>query len=281
MKKYTSSLLEAIKSKSEIDKKIKEANQKAKDSHKQSDEEMSQYWEDYADFLTAYRYAHVKDRVEMWREAKKEHKESGEHQAALWVVGLDEDFTLPDLMNNKGLSSFSKKFKKETDSLMGPASQHTKYVQMKVKRKAGTITFIFLTERTPKYKDNFHTTVTRTDKWKLGQDNLYTIEIKFLDLLNQVKNNPDLTNKEIDELFLKSRIQIWSDVPAFHWQGGNYYMSINDASINPTSIPPKHWDKKHHGEQLLDKHTQGVINSIKFYIPQMRQTLKKYLGMTK
>ena len=283
VKKYKTYFQEAIKTNSEIDKKIKEAKEKQTYFKKQSDKELSKYWEDFYTFLSKYRYAHVKDRVEMWREAKKEHKESGEYNAALWVVSLlDEEFLLTDLMQNKGLSSFTKKFKKETDGLMGSASKHTKYVQMKVNRKKDTITFTFLTERTPKYPDNFHTQTTDFNKWKLNKDNLYTMEIKFLDVLNKLKEQKDtLSNKDIEDILLNAYIQVWSDVPSFHFQGNNYYMSLNNASIHPTSIPPKHWDQKHHGEQLLDKHLQGLINNIKFYIPQMRQSIKKYLGITK
>jgi len=192
-----------------------------------------------------------------------------------------EDISFKDLMQNKGISNFTKKFKKETDKLMGSASQHSKLVQAKVNRKRDYIDFYWVTERTPaeRYKDKFNLMRVTPSNWKLQKDNLYTIQIRLFDVFKKLKEtNPEtINNKTIEDLLLNSKIQIWSDVPAFHYQGMNYYLSNLNGSIYPTNIKPKFWDKYHNGEQLLDKHIQGIINAIKFYIPQMRQILKSYL----
>jgi hypothetical protein len=200
-----------------------------------------------------------------------------------YLTKLLEDVYFKDLMQNKGLSNFTKKYKKETDSLMGSASKHSKLVQAKINKEKDFITFIFLTERTPKYKDNFNLQSVTSSNFKLHSDNLYTVEIRLLHVFEQLKNIPSekINNKTIEDLLFNSQIQIWSDNPSFQYQGMNYNMTQLDGSIHPENRSPKHWNNYHHGEQFLDKHSQGIINSIKFYIPQMRQILKKYLGMTK
>lgn len=192
-----------------------------------------------------------------------------------------EDIYFKDLIKNKGISFFTKKFKKETDKLMGSAARHSKLVQAKVNKSKDYIDFFWVTERTPteRYKDKFNLMAVTPLNWKLHKDNLYTIQIRLFNVFKQLEQIPpeQITNNTIEKLLLNSQIKIWSDVPAFHYQGMNYHLSKVNGSIYPTNIKAKHWDKYHNGEQLLDKHTQGIINAIKFYIPQMRQILKSYL----
>lgn len=197
---------------------------------------------------------------------------------------LTEDLRLSDLTKNAGLSKFSKKFSKETNKLMGNPTNHTKLVQMKVNKVKDYITFIFLTERTPKYKDNFHTQVVDPSDMSLQLDNLYTIEVRVLDffkLLNTRPDKTDITNKDIEDVLMTASIQWWSDVPSFQLQGSNYLLTTFDAAIYPEHRPPKRWNKFHHDDNFLDKHSAGIANSIKFFIPIMRQMVKKYLGLTK
>lgn len=198
---------------------------------------------------------------------------------------LEESLRLSDLMKSASMSAFTKKFAKETNKLMGNATNRAKLVQMKVNKKEDYVTFIWLTERTPKYKDNFHTMISNPNKnFELEQSNVYEIEIRFLDffkLLDTRPNNDEITNKDIEDVLNNSDIKIWSDVPAFHWQGANYNLSLFDASIYPTNIAPKQWNKFHNEDQLLDKHSASILNSIKFWIPQMRMMIKKYMGITK
>jgi len=196
------------------------------------------------------------------------------------IEKLEEELRISDLMKNAGMSQFTQKFAKETNKLMGTASQRARLVQMKVNLNKDYITFIWLTERTPKYKDNFNTNVVIPKTWELKKDNLYTIEIRILDFFKHLQKLPDypsITNENIENIFLKANCQIWSDVPAFEFQGMNYTLSLFDASIYPENRPPKYWNKYHNSDQFVDKHTGSIINSIKFYIPQMRQMILKYI----
>lgn len=195
-----------------------------------------------------------------------------------------EELRLSDLMKSASMSDFTKKFNKETNKLMGNPTNHSKLVQMKVNENEDSITFFWVTERTPKYKDNFNMQVVDPTNFTMYKDNLYTIEIKFLEFFSLLNTRPDkneITNKNIEEVLMNSDIMLWSDVPAYEFQGMNYNMSLFSASLYPENRPPNYWNKFHNSDQLLDKHAAGIVNSIKFYIPQMRMMIKKYMGLTK
>ena len=197
---------------------------------------------------------------------------------------LGEELRLSDLMKSASMSDFTRNFNKETNKLMGNPTNHSKLVQMKVNENDDYITFYWVTERTPKYKDNFNTQVVNPDDFSLQKDNLYTIEIRILDFFKLLNTRPDeneVTNKDIEEVLFNANLRVWSDVPAYQFQGMNYNMTMFNAAIYPETRSPKYWNKWHDEDQFLDKHSAGIVNSIKFYIPQMRQMVKKYLGLTK
>jgi hypothetical protein len=202
-----------------------------------------------------------------------------------WItIKLEEALRFSDLMKNASMSSFTRKFNKETNKLMGNPTNHTKLVKAKINKKDDYITFYFLTERTPKYKDNFNLKVVDPKSFTMKDDNLYTIEVRVLDffkLLNTRPNKDEVTNKDIEDVLFAANLKWWSDVPSFEFQGMNHNMTLFDAAIYPETRPPNHWNKYHNSDQFLDKHSAGVANSIKFYIPQMRMMVKKILGLTK
>jgi len=197
---------------------------------------------------------------------------------------FSENLRFTDLMKKVSMSDFTKKFSKETNKLMGAPTTHTKLKSMRVNKNKDYIIFVWKTKRTPKYdKKAPMKVVDPKDDFTLKSARVYTIEIKVIDFFKLLHTKPDgdFTNQDIEEVFNVCDIQIWSNVPAYHWMGMNYNMSMFDASLYPTHIEPKHWDNYHNSDQFLDKHTAGVVNSIKFYIPQMRQMIKKYMGLTK
>jgi hypothetical protein len=183
-------------------------------------------------------------------------------------------------MKNASMSAFTRKFAKETNKLMGNPTNRAKLTQLRINKAEDYVTFIWLTERTPKYPDNFNAKVVEPTSMSLENGNLYTIEIRVLDffkLLETTPGYPNVTDKDIEEVFLNCDIKVWSDVPAFQFQGMNFNMTQFDAAIYPEHRPPNHWNKYHGGNQLLDKHAAGIVNGIKFFIPMMRQMIKKYL----
>lgn len=201
---------------------------------------------------------------------------------------FSENLRFTDLMKKASISPFTMDYSKETNRLMGAPTTHTKLRGIRVNKKKDYVIFIWKTKRTPKYdnKKQPMKAVDPKDEFKMKNANFYTIEIKVLDFFKLLKTKPDnnFTNKDIEEVFAVADIQVWSSVPAYQYQGMNYNMSLFDASIYPELRAPKIWNdivsqygKTHNEYQFLDKHTAGVINSIKFFYPIMRQMIKKYL----
>lgn len=199
-----------------------------------------------------------------------------------------ENLRFSDLMKKASISLFTLDYSKETNKLMGAPTTHTKLKGIKVNKKKDYVIFVWKTKRTPKYNNKKQPmkAVDPKDNFQMKNANFYTIEIKVLDFFKLLKTKPDnnFTNKDIEEVFNVADIQVWSSVPAYQYQGMNYHMTLFDASIYPELREPKIWNdlvsqygKTHNEYQFLDKHTAGVVNSIKFYIPQMRQMIKKYL----
>lgn len=203
---------------------------------------------------------------------------------------FSENLRFSDLMKKVSMSPFTLDYNKETNKLMGPPTTHIKLKSMRVNKKKDYVIFVWKTKRTPKYDNKKMMAVDPKNNFNLKPAKFYTIEIKVLDFFKLLKTKPDnnFTNKDIEEVFNVADVQVWSSVPAYQYQGMNYNMTLFDASIYPENRPPDTWNeleskygKTHNGYQLLDKHSAGLINSIKFYIPQMRMMLKKYLGLTK
>ena len=193
---------------------------------------------------------------------------------------LHENLRLSDLTKNMGLSDFSKPFAKETNKLMGNAPSHSKLVQTKINKEKDYVTFMWVTARTPKYPNNQKMQAVDPENFELKPSPFYTIEIRILDffkLLQQRANEEDITDKDIEDVMYKADIQIWDSTPSFQYQGSNYILTMFDAAIHPETREPKRWNKYHDDNNFLSKHGAQILTNIKFYLPQMRQMIKKYL----
>jgi len=193
---------------------------------------------------------------------------------------LQENLRLSDLTKNVGLSDFSAKFAKARRKKKGAGNKSAKLIEMRVNRKKGYITFIFLQEPT----DLFDTKVTKPPSMKLVPSNLYTQQIRILDFFKLLKTNPnfknfkDVTIDNIKEVIKNADIKCHCDCPAQYWQGNTYNLSVLDGSIYTTNIPPKYWNKYHgDGNQIICKHLQLLFNSIFFWLSPMASTVYKYL----
>ena len=208
---------------------------------------------------------------------------------------FSESLRFSDLMKRASMSPFTRDYNKETNKLMGNPTNHTKLTGIRVNRKKDYVIFVWKTKRTPKYGKNKSMKIVDPKTFTLANGRIYTIEIKVMDFFKLLKTKPneDFTNADIEEVLNVADIAIWSNVPAFQFQGMNYHMTMFDASIYPENRPPKVWNdrvsrpiegisgsggKTHNEYQFLDKHTAGVINSIKFFIPIMRQMIWKYIN---
>jgi len=193
-----------------------------------------------------------------------------------------QELKIADLTKNQGISDFTKPFKNELTKLKGSGATAAKLADIKYNLTNDYVTFIFLTERTPKYKDNFNLKAVDPNTFALNDDNVYEIHIRFLGIFDKItkfsKKNKYITHKAIKELLKKSNLLIFSTVPSFHWAGANYWLSQLGGSLHPTDIYPKHWVKYHgEGQSRLDKHTQNIMNSMSFWLnPMATSVLKLY-----
>lgn len=208
------------------------------------------------------------------------------------VHKFSESLRFSDLMKMASLSPFTRDYNKETNKLMGNPTNHTKLKSAKFNIKKDYVTFKWVTKRTPKYPKGYKMKAYDPKLGGLIPVRLYTIEIRVLDFFKLLNTSPiDITNKDIEDVLKVADIQIFSSVPMFQFQGANFNMTMFDASIYPENRPPKYWNKvvskfgkTHDEKQFLDKHTAGVVNSISFYIPIMRQIIKSFMikkGMLK
>jgi len=196
-----------------------------------------------------------------------------------WIpIKLDENLRFSDLMQSAGMSDFTKGFRKKRNALGKRENLVAKLKKLKVNRKKDYITFIFKTKPTklPAGKVNPNT------NFSLSKARVYTMEIRILKFFSWLKSATDLsetgefTYTDLKEILKVADIQVFCTCPSFHWMGMNYHMSMFDASIHPTDIPPNHWDKYHNEDQFLCKHLGGLTNQFKFYLNPMAGLINKY-----
>jgi len=199
-----------------------------------------------------------------------------------WVtVRFDEGLRLSDLMKSAGASDFTKKTRASRVSTMGPEVKNAKLVYSEINEEEDWVLFQFTTPATKGYpKDHKYKATDPNRDFKIVSlpSKTYTMEIKILKFFEWLKTTPnEITNKDIEDVLKVADVQVFSDDISQQYQGMNYNLSLFDGSTHPTSIPPTFWDKYHKSDQFLSKHLTGLINSIAFYIPQMRQMLIKDL----
>jgi len=195
-----------------------------------------------------------------------------------------EELRFSDLKKSAGMSDLTKDFRKERNKVMKPENITAKFIDTKIQGK--DVMFEFLTEVTEKYPDGYKWGEVEPDSnfdiKKPNSSKTYEMNLLVLDFFEWLDTTPDkITNKDIEDVLEVANVKLWCNCPSFHWQGMNFIMSTFDASIHPTEIAPKFWNKKHMDDNFLCKHLGGLVNQIKFYIPQMRMGIKAKMGLTK
>jgi hypothetical protein len=198
---------------------------------------------------------------------------------------MQEYLQLADLMKSQGMSNFTRKFRKQRTKVLGTENKLSKLVDVDIDKPDNSITFKWLTDATtPIYPDDYQYKEVDPESKELINDpsKVYELNIKILQFFDwlDVFEGQTVTEKELKEIFKVSNVQVWSSDPSFHWQGMNYWSSQLDASIYPTDIKPKRWDKPElHGEDnaFIGKHLTGLINGIAFWLSPMASMLNKIL----
>jgi len=227
---------------------------------------------------------------------------NGENKLS-YLNSIFESLQLSDLTKHQGTSDVTKYYRKErngqTDTgidrfgnvktnkkgeikaLSQKESSVAKLHNVQLNRVENYARFSWLTPATAKYPANYN--YKKTDKnsnFALEKNNTkeyeLVIQIKdFFDWLETIpKEKGKITSKDIKEILEVSDIALYSESPSFHWQGFNYWLTQMDASIYPTNIAPKQWDKIHgDGEAFIDKHLDGLIAGIGFWYNPMASML--------
>lgn len=197
-------------------------------------------------------------------------------------IPLNENLRIVDLQKHAGTSDFTYSFMKDRQKIKGAGNKSAKLVKIKVNKNKDWVTFVFLSE--PTYTFNTKAVQLTTNDKRMKIDNLYTQQIRILNIFSLLKSNPnfksfkEVTIKEIKEVLKSADVQVSCDDPSFWWQGDAWVLTQFDASIFPCDIEPKHWRKHHFDNNYVCKHLSLILNSIDFYIPIMAGMIYKYLN---
>lgn len=203
---------------------------------------------------------------------------------------FNEWLTYPALMKSQGLSQFTKKWKTDRKKVMGSdENKIAKLISCEINKDKDYVDFFWLTESTED-KKNPNNLIYNKPKKEVDPNNgfmlidnpskTYTFQLRILDFfkwLDTYPNKEEITPKDIKDILYVSNVQIWDSNPSWHWQGMNFQSSQLDASIYPTDIKPKRWDKKHNDDNFLGKHGQGIMNHMNLFKNNMASMLTKQL----
>jgi hypothetical protein len=185
---------------------------------------------------------------------------------------FDESLKISDLKAHAGISDFTKYWKNERQRLKGTANKSAKLLEVEINKEEDWVEFRFSSE--PTYK--FDTQVTVPEDMHFQSDNLYTEQIRFLQFF-ELFDTEEYSIKNIKDALKTCDVKVWCDCPSFHWQGDNFVISQFDASIHPTDIVPKHWNKYHNDDNFVCKHLSMILSQIEFFIPIMASMVFKRL----
>jgi len=201
------------------------------------------------------------------------------------IKHLLEFLTLPALTKNAGISTFTKRFKKERNKIMGRENSIARLVKCVIYKKKGFVEFFWHVPATKKYGDKYKYKQAVPNDFSMFNNpkKEYTVGLRILDFfswLDTYKADYPIQRKDLKDILTTANIQLYSSDPSWYWQGMAWNMDQVGASMYPVEIAPKHWNKPEYhndGQAFLSKHMQGVMNSLGFYLNQMAAMLNKEL----
>ena len=236
--------------------------------------------EEYNGTLTSYIFVVIDLAGQMF--TNPIYRESIEQpQISLMLYGkLNEFIKLSDL-RTQGMSDFTLNFRKQRNKVQGTENRLAKLLDFTVDEKEGWVMFSWLTDATTNAYDLDHpfmnTDPDNDFALVKNPSKLYTMQIKILDFfthLSNLKADEDkiITRAEIKQILELANVQVWSDSPAYHWQGMNWAISQLDGSIHPTDIEPKRWNAPElhgDGQAFVSKDLGGLLAQMGFFLNQM------------
>lgn len=193
---------------------------------------------------------------------------------------LYEWMTIADLNTKDATSDFTKRKRAIRTSLYKGENVTSRIVKGSYDRNEDAMTFEFVTTATIKAHPA-GSEFKRTDPFNNfnlipNPDRKYHMYVKVLNFMEwlrgtrpeQLSESP-ITDREILDVLNSAYVQLFCDDPSFQYQTANYTLSQVDASIYPTNIAPKKWNKVHGDYNFLCKHLKGLLDQIGFFLPQM------------
>lgn len=193
---------------------------------------------------------------------------------------LLEWMTIADLNNPDASSDFTKHKRAIRTALYKGENITARITSGSYNRNDDSLTFEFTTTATIKAHPA-GSTFKKTDPHNNfalipNNDRKYHMYVKVLNFMEWLRGTrPDslsdspITEREILDVLNSAYVQLFCDDPSFQYQTANYTLSQVDASIYPTNIPPKKWNKVHGDYNFLCKHLKGLLDQIGFFLPQM------------
>ncbi len=197
---------------------------------------------------------------------------------------IDNSLELAELVGHA--SQFTKDKKAERGRIMGQESRIVKLAFTELSERDDTCTWVFMTPATRDGKKKQEVHPSADFRLVDNPTNVYTLYLraenvfKTLDIFKEEVVEETFKLSEMSALVDLLQFKIFSTSPSLHYQGMNYNLSVFDASIFPTNIKPKQWDKIH-GFSFLDKHWLALLNYYKVYLNQMAVAFNSQVKQSK
>ena len=162
--------------------------------------------------------------------------------------------TIADLNVRDATSNFTKRKRAIRTSLYKGENVTARIVNGSYDRSDDSMTFEFVTTATIKAHPA-GSEFKRTDPFNNfnlipNPDRKYHMYVKVLNFMDWLRgtrpeslSESPITEKEILDVLNSAYVQLFCDDPSFQYQTANYTLSQVDASIYPTNIAPKKWNK--------------------------------------
>lgn len=198
-------------------------------------------------------------------------------------IKFNEGLRLSDLAKHSGISNFTKPFMIDRRKIKGGGNTSEKLIDCIINQKEDWAMFQFLTEPTYDYEEPKWKEVSPEQRFNLKKTKTYEQDIKILGVFEWLTafKGSELTRKDLKDILKVNDCQFFCYCPMFHWTSPNFNLSSEfNASVFPTNIAPKHWNKpEYHGDgnALVCKHLDLLLSSMPFFLNPMVSMLNKKL----
>lgn len=206
---------------------------------------------------------------------------------------IAEDMTLADFSSPDAIDAMTRRFRTARRNLLGKETARVRLAGCRWSVARDWAEFSFKSISTPRpvngrnvWGAKRRTSPSPSANFALlpNRPKVYTLVVrldKFFTWMNgTLPDGKALSMRDMTDAMKACPVRLWSDSPAFHWQGLNYNMSQMGCSLHPTSIAPKKWSQpRYHGpDGMLDKHLGALARNIHFFANQMAAALNSRLA---